>query len=148
MGNPRFEVLSGVVDGTNTVFTSSAAYASGTSAVFLNGQLKVPTFQDGWAETDPATGTVTLDEAPRVGDVVQMFYLDTSDTVVIVTGPEPITGTLCDVTSLDGRLDATPVVCGTICGVVSLVGALNSPTMLSGMIDSPTNLTGTLEAVQ
>ena len=76
MSVARFDVLSGTIDGANQVFTTPAPYAAGSTALFLNGQLKLDTNDDGWVETDPATGVLTLKEAPLAGDVVQAFYLD------------------------------------------------------------------------
>jgi len=72
---PIFEVPTGVIDGVNTTFTVSSAYVVGSTAVYLNGQLKVKTFLDGWTETDPLAGIITLTEAPLDGDVIQIFYI-------------------------------------------------------------------------
>jgi hypothetical protein len=83
MASPRFEVPSGAIDNVNTVFTLSRSYTPGTVAVFLNGQLKREDYDDGWIETDPVAGVVTLKEPPRSAggyeplDVVQIFYIDT-----------------------------------------------------------------------
>jgi hypothetical protein len=97
MPEPRFEVPSGVIDGVNTVYTVSTAYQPGSVAVFLNGQLKTRLLDDGWTETSPAAGTVTLSEAPKeIGlcpDVVQIFFLDTSPAAV-ETSVERIKGKL------------------------------------------------------
>jgi len=86
MPEPRFEVPSGVIDGVNTVFTVSRPYQPGSVAVFLNGQLKRRDLDDGWTETGPAAGIVTLTEAPRSAgvcpDVLQIFFLDTSPPAV------------------------------------------------------------------
>lgn len=105
MPSPRFEVLAGVIDGVNTVFTSSVAYTPGTSAVFLNGQLKRITYDDGWTETSPPAGTITMMEPPDLLDVVQMFYLDTSPPAVVVqAGPEPLSATIQDISSIDATI--------------------------------------------
>lgn len=74
MPRPTFEVASGPVNGTNRTFAVSAAYEPGTTAVFLNGQLKKRDNADGWVETNPSGGFVVLDQAPSVGDVVQVFF--------------------------------------------------------------------------
>lgn len=79
---PRFEVPVGVINGLNTVFTVSRPYLPGTTAVFLNGLLQEKSLDDGWLETDPSGGIVTLKEAPRSSglspDVVQIFFIDTT----------------------------------------------------------------------
>jgi hypothetical protein len=76
MATPHFEVPAGDVDGVNTVFTVAAPYRPGSTALFLNGQLKRADYDDGWTESNPETGEVTLAEAPLTDDVVQVFYLD------------------------------------------------------------------------
>jgi hypothetical protein len=82
MATPRFELALGVVDSVNVVFyTPTFPYAPGSVAVFLNGQLKRADFADGWVESNPVVGEVTLLLPPLFGvppDVVQIFYLDTS----------------------------------------------------------------------
>ena len=79
---PHFEVPTGVIDGVNTVFNVSQAYRPGTTAVFLTGLLLRADYDDGWTESDPSTGEITLKEPPRVTkitpDVVQVFYIDLS----------------------------------------------------------------------
>ena len=99
MPQPHFEIPVGVIDGVNLIFTVSTPYQPGSTAVFLNGQLKTKGLDDGWAETDPIAGSITMKEAPRgtpgCPDVVQVFFLDTSpalpETVI-----EHLTGTIGD----------------------------------------------------
>lgn len=66
----------------NLVFTLSMPYGPGSTAVFLNGMLQERSLVDGWVETDPDTGVITLKEAPRSSgpcpDVLQVFYIDRS----------------------------------------------------------------------
>lgn len=103
----KFEVPSGVIDGSNTVFVVSSAYAPSSVAVFINGQLKNRPLEDGWVETNPAAGVVTLAEPPRVGEVVQIFFIDAvggSDTVEV----SPLRGRLKEVDQLKGRWSAGP----------------------------------------
>ena len=81
MPSPRFEVPAGLVNGVNKVFTLSMPYGPGTTAVFLNGLLQERSLDDGWFETDPDAGTITLKEAPRssgMPDVIQVFFIDRS----------------------------------------------------------------------
>ena len=91
MANPIFEIPTGVVDGANRVFTTSKPYSIGSTAVFLNGVLQGRALDDGWYETSPDNGVITMKEAPsNIGtpDVVQVFYLDRSPS------PPPPRGTV------------------------------------------------------
>jgi hypothetical protein len=105
---PHFEVPVGVIDGVNVVFNVSQPYKPGTTAVFLNGLLLRADYPDGWTESDPATGEVTLKEPPRVTkitpDVVQVFYIDTSPAVLEAIVVERLRGHLTDVDALGGHL--------------------------------------------
>jgi hypothetical protein len=81
MPNPRFEVPAGLVNGVNKIFTLPVPYGHGTTAVFINGLLQERSLDDGWYETDPDTGVITLKEAPEsIGspDVIQVFFIDRS----------------------------------------------------------------------
>jgi hypothetical protein len=100
---PRLETPIGAIDGVNRVFTVSEAYTPGSTNVFLNGQLKRADFGDGWAELSPAAGTVELAEAPLVGDVVQVYFLDTTSPGV-ETQIEELEGVLVDEVSLSATL--------------------------------------------
>lgn len=140
MPTPRYEVLSGTIDGANTSFTVSIPYQAGSSAVFINGVLMRLDLDDGWIETDPAAGLVNLKEAPRVGpsgdgcpDVLQMFFLDTSPAQL-----EQVTSTL--VGTIEPHGDLT----GSLSPEVTLVGALETPS-LEGMLASQVNLCGVVE---
>lgn len=66
------DTVTGAVDGVNTVFKTSFPFASGTVSVFLNGLLLNPAFDDGFTETLPQT--VTMKEAPQVGDSLVIEY--------------------------------------------------------------------------
>lgn len=69
--------LAGAINGVNLTFTTPWAYAPGTVAVFLNGQLL--SRNDGahpWVETSPALGVITLNGAdyiPRPNDSLFAF---------------------------------------------------------------------------
>jgi hypothetical protein len=82
MGHPRIDLLEGVIDGTNTVFTIPQAYQPGTARYFLNGQLKYAPDDDGIVETDPSSGEISVKEAPLDGDRHQLLYED-------ITSPGP-----------------------------------------------------------
>lgn len=149
MPQPRFEILAGMIDGVNQVFTTSVAFTPSSTAVFLNGQLKRPHVsgvQDGWTETDPAAGVVTLDEAPRVGDVVQAFYLDTSPPpVVVVTEPEPLEATVSDVDHLDALVDDSDGVDATLADVVGLAAEVDDVDEVDAVVDDVQEFEATLE---
>jgi len=74
VSQPKFEVASGAIDGVNKTFFVSVPYAPNTTAVFLNGAALRKDYANGWVETDSVTGKVDLNEAPIVGDVVQVFF--------------------------------------------------------------------------
>jgi hypothetical protein len=69
---PLIEVPTGPIDGSNRDFYTSVSYQTGSTEVWLNGQLKRPDWADGWVEVPP--NRVRLNVAPEVGDVVQVFY--------------------------------------------------------------------------
>jgi hypothetical protein len=75
VSDPLYEVPSGQIDGHNKTFFVLHPYHPGSTAVFINGQLKRADFDDGWREISSAAGEIALKEAPRVGEVVQVFYL-------------------------------------------------------------------------
>lgn len=66
------ETPTGSVNGTNRIFYCSASYVPGTVRVWINGQLKRPDLVDGWVEKTP--NKIELKEAPRVGELVQVWY--------------------------------------------------------------------------
>jgi hypothetical protein len=149
MPQPRFEVPTGVIDDVNTVFYVSVPYKPGTTAVFLNGLLMEPSLLDGWTESDPATGEVTLNDPPRSGrgdpDVVQIFFIDLSpalpETVV-----ERLTGRLTAVSDeLTGRL-VTETFHAALDPSEGLEGRITTET-LNGTVEEPGQLHGRLEAV-
>jgi len=117
MGQPHFEVPSGVVDGVNKVFTVSSSYAVGSTAVWLNGVLLEPSLSDGWTESNPILGEITLEEAPQSSgpnpDVLQVFFLDTTPDLnvvesifgVVADAPAQITGLLESRTDIVGFLE-------------------------------------------
>ena len=103
MAQPRFEIAVGAIDGSNKIFRVSAPYVSSSTAVFLNGKLCRKDWDDGWEETSPAAGTITLKEAPLAGDSVQVFFTDLS--------PARTEG---EVTPLHGHLTAVGTVRGRV----------------------------------
>lgn len=44
------------------------SYVAGSTQVFLNGDAVRPQDDDGWTETAPGSGTITLKETPIAGD--------------------------------------------------------------------------------
>ena len=117
MGLPHFEVATGNIDGVNTTFFTSVPYQPQFTAVFLNGQLKRPDFDDGWTEISPVTGRFDLDQAPLVGDVVQVFFVDTSTAptqeVLALSGlVEEVEDLAGQVIEVGGQLMGTLEVCG------------------------------------
>jgi hypothetical protein len=76
-----YGVLSGSVNGSNTVFTvSEAEYVSGSLMVFLNGQLQTQGTGEDWTETAPGSGTFTFATAPETGDLITAQYMKSETT--------------------------------------------------------------------
>ena len=65
------EVPSGLINGTNAVFTTGQAYVGGTLQVYINGIRQGITHA---VETTPASGVFTLDAAPLTGDNLEVSY--------------------------------------------------------------------------
>lgn len=63
------EPLTGA-DGTQTVFSTANPYASGTTAVYLNGLREVP----GDAYTETTSNTITFDDPPLSDDSIRIDY--------------------------------------------------------------------------
>ncbi len=67
------EVADGVVDGFNRTYRTARSYKTGSLRVWVNGILGLKELTDGWAEL--SGNKFRLEEAPRVGDQVQVYYL-------------------------------------------------------------------------
>jgi len=72
------ETPTGLVNGTNTTFTTSVAYVGGSLSVFINGINQKRTTH--FTETTPGSGIFTMDDAPLTGDVITVNYQFTSGT--------------------------------------------------------------------
>jgi hypothetical protein len=149
---PRFEVPSGAVDGVNTVYTVSVPYKLGTTAVFLNGLLQEKSLDDGWTETDPLAGEVTLKEAPQGSgacpDVIQIFFIDTSPEVDSVERVrERLRGRLRAVGTLDGALRQEALLRVSLDSLGALEGRLVADPPLRGVVEGKEPLRGRLKAV-
>jgi hypothetical protein len=68
----RIEQAIGPVDGTNTYFSTSVGYISGSLDVFLNGILLRKQDDDGWVEL--AGTNFEMKRPPSPGDIVSVFY--------------------------------------------------------------------------
>jgi hypothetical protein len=131
---PRFEVATGPVDGTNTTFQVSTAYQPGTLAPFLNGQLKRADYDDGWVETDPATGTFDLNIAPLEGDDVQAFFLDTSP-VLPGESVSTIFGSIRVVDDVAGRIGSQLPLEGKVLVEDDLVGEVGTVEVEAALLE-------------
>lgn len=151
MALPHFEVPVGAVDGVNTVFNVSVPYRPGSTAVFLNGLLLREDYPDGWTESDPTTGEVTLKEPPRVTkitpDVVQVFYIDTSPDVLEAVIVERLAGRLRETEELVGHLRSAEPLHGALVVEGSLEGHLTAGAPLHGKLIAEGELHGRLDAV-
>ena len=137
---PRFEVPAGLINDVNKVFTVSMPYAPGSTAVFLNGLLQDRTLTDGWVETNPGAGIVTLNEAPRSTmagpcddgpDVVQIFFLDLSPVL-----PET------QIFRMKGTIKTQRRLHGSLLLSVPILGRITPPKRLHGSIDPRKPLRG------
>lgn len=148
---PHFEVATGPIDGVNLVFNVSMPYRPGTTAVFLNGLLLRADYTDGWTESDPLTGEVTLKEPPRVTkvtpDVVQVFFLDTSPAVLETTFVERLHGRLRALDDLEGRLVVQAALHASVDAPGALAGRLLPEPSLRGMLGDSGTLHGVLQCV-
>jgi hypothetical protein len=153
MPQPKFVVAIGTIDGANTIFYTGEAYQPGSTAVFLNGQLKRHDYDDGWTETDPAAGRVDLKIPPKGStglphsccDVVQIFFLDTSP---VVAGEEltPLFGTIEAVEELEGYLVDESLKHGVVEEMESLAGVIVQEE-LQGVVEDTEQLHGTIAEV-
>lgn len=85
-----YGVLSGIINGSNTVFTvSQQSYASGTLKVYRNGQLMTQGSSEDYVETTPASGTFTFEVAPESGDEITAEYQLVESEPNVSTGYAP-----------------------------------------------------------
>lgn len=126
----RLDQLAGDRDGSNTVFVTPGglAYVDGGNVVFVRGLPRVQGNDDGWTNTDPQNGVVTLNEAPLQDDEVQMLY-------AVATGD--------DVSPLTGSIDAIDDIAGSI-EEVALAGSIEESAELAGALEAVA-LTGAIE---
>ena len=71
--SPIIRPAIGVVNGTNVDFRTPSPYVPGSVVVFLNGVSRVQSADDGW--TEEGYDRFKMKEAPRMGDVVEAYYL-------------------------------------------------------------------------
>lgn len=80
MAYARIVLAQGLIDGVNTVFTTSEPYVAGSTAYIYNGRIHSSTLARGpdnafgYIELDPDAGSIQVDIPPEEGDVVQIFY--------------------------------------------------------------------------
>jgi hypothetical protein len=82
MPNAKIVTAGGAIDGVNVKFYTPVPYVSNSTAYILNGRTHRPDLADGYIESNPGTGEITVNEAPLDGDVVQIFFTDTSPSIV------------------------------------------------------------------
>lgn len=144
MGLPRFELLSGTVDGVNNVFYTSVAYTAGSVAVYQNGQLILNPVPE-WTETNPVTGEITIDPTctPKTGDILAAFFLDTTDAytgevveeiIGSITGEEALSGAV-SAGALSAYVVAYDGASGIITDTDEIVGTVLASGTISGIIE-------------
>jgi hypothetical protein len=140
MGQLHFEVPAGIINGVNTVFSVSVPYVAGSTAVWINGALMERALDDGWLESNPATGEVTLKEAPRGSgacpDVIQVFFKDTPADL-----PEVVITEIC------GTVEMEVGLCGYLVQEEgNLIGTISEYATISGLLmDEEPQICGVLE---
>jgi hypothetical protein len=98
--NGTYALLSGSINGSNTLFTvSQGVYISGTLVVARNGQVLTQGSSNDWVETTPASGTFTFNTAPNTGDVLTAWYNKT-----VVVGANFTSGTAAPSGGVDGDI--------------------------------------------
>jgi hypothetical protein len=98
--NGTYALLSGTINGSNTLFTvSQGVYISGTLVVARNGQVLTQGGSNDWVETTPASGTFTFNTAPNTGDVLTAWYNKT-----VVVGANFTSGTAAPSGGVDGDI--------------------------------------------
>lgn len=71
--------MQGAIDGVNRTFVTTLPMALSTTVVFLNGRLKVASWDDGYVLQDART--VVMNEPPLPGDSVQVGFDVTSSSL-------------------------------------------------------------------
>lgn len=145
MAFPRFETVSGVVDGSNTAFITSRPYTAGSLAVLLNGLLLVQPLINGWSETDPSTGGFDLNIAPELGDHVQAFYIDTAPASV-ETEVRGLKGSIRSITQVSAAIHPFRITAALVAKPTPLVGRIVT-VRVRGVVDKVATLTGSLREV-
>jgi nitrogen fixation protein len=98
--NGTYALLSGTINGSNTLFTvSQGVYISGTLVVARNGQVLTQGGSNDWVETTPASGTFTFNTAPNTGDILTAWYNKT-----VVVGANFTSGTAAPSGGSDGDI--------------------------------------------
>ena len=141
MPTGHWETPTGAVDGVNLIHFVSKPYVPGSVAVSVDIPLRAD-YDDGWIESNPLTGEVTMKEAPNPGETIRIWYLDFTTDVVETT---PISGTLVvSPAELEGILvDSTIMISGMVVTTALLAGNI-SIVGINGVIEDK-QLIGTLE---
>jgi len=142
----KIEEAIGTIDGINTTFNVSQPYVANSVSVYINGLLVKETDLDGWIESNPALGEITLSEAPLVGDKVQVFYTffeGSGSSLNVVEQIIDLTGQINNETLLIGSFKKEPELKGDIDAKNLLNCKLDlSEKELKGIIDSGAVIVG------
>lgn len=68
------ETPTGLVNSSNTSYSASGSYTSGTLEVFINGLKQIRNTD--YTETTPSTGAFTMTTAPTTGDIIRVNYMN------------------------------------------------------------------------
>lgn len=78
--NSIIEIPTGLINGVNVIYTVSRPYVINTVGIYVNGLSIIREDSDGWIETNPGQGIITLKQPLIDGDTLQISfsYFDTS----------------------------------------------------------------------
>lgn len=138
-----FEELDGVKDGSNTVFNTpgNSPYAPGRTMLFWRGMPRAAENTDGYFETDPLTGAITMKQAPLNADIVQLLWLE--PTVQVEVEVTPLAGSVIS-RHVVGALVATDQLSGFLV-TEQAVGILLAVDQIAGTVRTIQQIIGTIE---
>lgn len=145
MPNPRFELAIGLIDGSNQDFTVQVDYTVNTLVVFRNGVLLERSADNGW--TEMGGNAFEMKRAPKVGDVVHCFYMDTlpGTGIDVEVETEEILGIVEEEAGIAGSFESEDDMVGTVLAEGDVTGVVEIEDEFVGELVSETGITGIIE---
>lgn len=128
----RLDQVIGAVDGANVDFETVSPYSPGTLVVFLNGRQLKRELDNGWTETDPATGKFRMKIPPKgpqfgaddAGDILYAFWQTGVTSVGGADGGVPQISSATHLRpGMRGALELSP----SMAGISDQTAAIGSP---------------------